>query len=97
MTRTGDPIPAPDGSIIERTLYSLLDIPLHTPARVARLVPQNGEMLRYILEQGLTLQNTLHVIQRAPFEGPLTLHLDGGTVVIGYKVASAILVEVAAS
>lgn len=91
----GDPIPAPDGSIIERTLYSLVDIPLHTPARVARLMAEDGEMLRYILEQGFALQNSLEVLQRAPFEGPVTLQLGAETVVIGCKVAASILVEVA--
>ncbi len=90
----GDPIPAPDGTIAERTLYSLLDVPLDTPARVARLTPGDSEMLRYILDQGFALQNMLAVIQRAPFEGPVTLQLGAETVVIGCKVAAAILVEV---
>lgn len=90
----GDPIPAPDGTIIERTLYSLVDIPLHTPVRVARLMAEDGEMLRYILDQGFALQSTVEVVQRAPFEGPVTLQLGKQTVVIGCKVATSILVEV---
>jgi len=69
----GDPIPAPDGTIIERTLYSLVDIPLNTSARVARLMAEDGDMLRYILDQGFALQNRIEVLQRAPFEGPVTL------------------------
>lgn len=90
----GDPIPAPDGTIIQRTLYSLVDIPLNTPVRVARLTAEDGEMLRYILDQGFALQNTVEVVQRAPFEGPVTLQLGKQTVVIGCKVAASILVEV---
>jgi DtxR family Mn-dependent transcriptional regulator len=90
----GDPIPAPDGTIIERKLYSLVDIPLNTPVRVARLLAEDGEMLRYILDQGFALQDTVEVTQRAPFEGPVTLHLGKETIVIGCKVAASILVEV---
>ena len=90
----GDPIPAADGTIMQRTLYSLVDIPLNTSARVARLMAEDGEMLRDILDQGFALQGTVEVVQRAPFEGPVTLHLGKETVVIGCKVAASILVEV---
>jgi DtxR family transcriptional regulator, Mn-dependent transcriptional regulator len=90
----GDPIPAPDGTITQRTLFSLVEIPLNTPVRVARLMAEDGDMLRYILDQGFALQDTVEVLQRAPFEGPVTLQLGKQTVVIGCKVAASILVEV---
>jgi DtxR family Mn-dependent transcriptional regulator len=89
----GDPIPGADGSIVQRELARLSDWPAQQPARVARIESGNQAMLQYILDRGFHLDATVQVIEREPFNGPITAQVDGSTRVIGHQVADCILVE----
>ena len=63
---------------------------------MARIVDdENSEMLRYLAEQGLVPGVAVTVRRVAPFNGPLTILLeDGQERVIGYNVATLILVQI---
>jgi DtxR family Mn-dependent transcriptional regulator len=89
----GDSIPAPDGSIAERSLLSLADLPNATTAVVARLKVASSDMLQYILDRGFELGAVLEVVQHEPFEGPLTVRVNGSERIIGHSVARCIDVE----
>ncbi len=92
----GDPIPSREGLIVEVETLALSDLPLNTVAVVSR-VPDNaqGDLLRYLAQLGLVPGSKLSVVEAAPFEGPLTVKIDGKEEVIGNRIASAILVEIA--
>ena len=92
----GDPIPSREGLIVEVETLALSDLPLNTLAVVSR-VPDNaqGDLLRYLAQLGLVPGSKLSVVEAAPFEGPLTVKIDGREEVIGNRIASAILVEIA--
>jgi DtxR family transcriptional regulator, Mn-dependent transcriptional regulator len=91
----GDPIPTAEGTIARRDLQPLAILPLSTPARVARLISTDNDMLQHTLDKGFKLEATVEVRARDPFEGPLTVRLpDGKTIVLGHSVAQKILVEV---
>lgn len=92
----GDPIPAVDGTMIIRDLQPLSELPLNTPAHIAQFVSENPDMLQYMLDKGFALNQSVTVIERDPFEGPVTIKLDNQQTVIGHQVATAILAEVAA-
>jgi DtxR family Mn-dependent transcriptional regulator len=89
----GDPIPSADGAIIQRELDRLSEWPLQQPAVVARIKSSNQAMLQYILDRGFHLEARVKVIEREPFNGPITIQVDGATQVIGHQVADCILVE----
>jgi DtxR family transcriptional regulator, Mn-dependent transcriptional regulator len=89
----GDSIPAPDGTIHERALLPLSELPTGRGATVSRLQAANDDMLQYILERGFTLGSQVEVMAREPFEGPLTVTIDGEPRTIGYNVAACIDVE----
>ena len=55
----------------------------------------NSELLRYLGDMGLVPGAAVSVQAVAPFEGPLTLLIDGQTQVIGRNVATSVLVELA--
>lgn len=94
----GDPIPAKDGSMAAVETRPLADLPPGTTARVARIFDDsNSEMLRYLAELGLVPDVTLTVLDAAPFEGPITIQLDGASCIIGYNLAAAVLVEIVRS
>lgn len=89
----GDPIPTADGSIIDRTLIPLADLPEGYPAVVARLIAEDTMMLQYVLDRGFKLNAALEVVEKEPFEGPLTIDVDSSRRVIGHNIAQMILVE----
>lgn len=90
----GDPIPAADGSLPQRELYPLSELPLETTARVSRLISADNAMLQHTLDRGFTLDVTVEVKARDPFNGPLRVQVDGEETVIGHGVAACILVQV---
>lgn len=90
----GDPIPAVDGTIIPRELVALTVLELDTPALVSRFIAENDEMLQHILDRRFRLGVAVKVKHKDPFEGPLTVMVDGDENIIGYTVANHILVEV---
>jgi DtxR family Mn-dependent transcriptional regulator len=89
----GDPIPTADGSIIDRDLIPLTELPPERPAVVARLIAEDTTMLQYVLDRGLHLNTPLQVIEKEPFEGPLTIEINGTRRIIGHNIAQTILVE----
>jgi DtxR family Mn-dependent transcriptional regulator len=90
----GDPIPSPDGLITLVSTQSLTSLRANMKAVVARIPNDaNSDMLRYLAKLGLVPGVELTVIDVAPFDGPLTVDIEGQTKIIGHKVASSVLVE----
>lgn len=91
----GDPIPDADGTFTQRELYPLSALPIATRGRVSRLIMTDSQMLQHTLDRGFSLDTSIEVLERDPFQGPITVKLDNRETVIGYTVAESILVEVA--
>jgi DtxR family Mn-dependent transcriptional regulator len=91
----GDPIPSREGLMVEVETLALADLPDNTTAIVSR-VPDSadGDFLRYIAQLGLIPGNELTVVEAAPFDGPLTIEINGQKQIVGYKTASTIRVEI---
>jgi DtxR family Mn-dependent transcriptional regulator len=91
----GDPIPSREGLMVQVETLALADLPENTAAVVSR-VPDNadGDFLRYIAELGLVPGNELFIIEAAPFDGPLTVEINGKIQVVGHKTAATIRVEI---
>lgn len=89
----GDPIPSEEGLVHQRELLPLSEIPLATPARVARYIAADSNMLQYTLDRGLELNALVEIVQRDPFNGPITLRLHDAESIIGHQVAKHVLVE----
>jgi DtxR family transcriptional regulator, Mn-dependent transcriptional regulator len=89
----GDSIPAPDGTIPQRSLLSLSDLPEQTSAIVARLKATTSDMLQYILDRGFELGAEVRILHREPYEGPITTLISGTQRVIGHSIARCIDVE----
>jgi DtxR family Mn-dependent transcriptional regulator len=89
----GDPIPTADGNITVRDLIPLPELPINRSAVVARLQAISSEMLQYILDRGFHLDRTVKMVEHDPFEGPISVEIDGQKRIIGHNVALCILVE----
>jgi DtxR family Mn-dependent transcriptional regulator len=89
----GDPIPAEDGSIARRDLLPLDELPAGIRARVRQFLTDDAAMLEHIVARGFALDLPVEVTGRDPFDGPLTVRVDGEMRIIGVVVAHSILVE----
>ena len=90
----GAPIPTRDGAVDERRLTALCDVGAGQRARVVRVSDDDDAMLRYLAELGLLPGAAVTVVERAPYDGPVTVDVSGRAVAVGTAVAEAVLVEV---
>ncbi len=89
----GDPIPALDGSIEVGATLSLADVDVGEGARIARVIDQDAERLRYISGLGLVPGTEVEVTGKAPFDGPISVLLGDTAHVLDRRLARMILVE----
>lgn len=90
----GAPIPTADGTVDERLLQTLAEIPVGARAQMVRVSDKNPELLRYLAEISLQPGVSVTVLSRAPFDGPIMLRIGETESAVGATLASQILVEV---
>ncbi len=88
----GDPIPSKDGIMPEVDEEPLVNGEENHPYIVARVKDQEPERLRYLEKEGLLPGVRLQITKKAPFEGPLTLKVEGKECVLGRDMASTIFI-----
>ena len=81
----GDPIPDVDGAIHEPASTPLSELPEGIPVELRRVDESDPERLRYIASIGLQPGARVLVVDRQPFDGPITLEVEGQSHVIGHE------------
>jgi len=89
----GDPIPTAQGTVIVREQIPLSELPEGVRAAISQLKAAGQSMLTFIIERGFKLGAEVEVIARDPFDGPVTVELDGERRVIGSNITECIFVE----
>lgn len=90
----GDPIPTKDGVVPEMASLAITDAELNEPYLIGRVKDQDPELLRYLEKTGIIPGVKLKVIEKAPFNGPVKILLEGKETTIGNGVAKDVyLVE----
>ena len=89
----GDPIPTADLAIEEVEWTPLPDVPAGELVELRRVASEEPDRLRYLGTMGLQPGATIMVLARQPFQGPLTLDVDGRECLIGHELAQSIFVE----
>ena len=72
----GDPIPSREGILPEIKGRPLAILKAGVRATLTRTTNQDPEVLRYLADHGLVTGRVVTVVERAPFDGPITLRLD---------------------
>lgn len=91
----GDPIPTKEGSISSIEGQPLASVGVGRTVCIKRILDDtNSELLRYLADLGLVPGAEVTVVEVAPFQGPLTIEVDGKRKVVGQKVSASLLVEV---
>jgi len=89
----GDPIPTPDGEIEERPTRALADLEPGDEGTFVRVSDSDPAMLRYLTERGIRPGDGFEVIDKQPFEGPLSVRFDGEEHALGGALARAMRTE----
>lgn len=90
----GHPIPTSSGECrrVETTALSELD--KGVTAQVAALCSDDADRLKYLHELGFQPDRVVVLLDKAPFQGPLTLDIEGAHVVIAPDLASCVQMKV---
>ena len=90
----GAPIPTREGSVDEPRLTSIDELAVGERASVSRVSDHDADRLRYLATLGMTPGTVFEVMERAPFDGPITVQLnDGSRRAVGRGLARQVLVE----
>ena len=90
----GDPIPDAELHIDEGETRSLADLEIGDKGRFVRVSDSDPAMLRYLDERGVQLGDPFEVVDRQPFDGPLSVRFGTSVQVLGGALATAMRVEV---
>lgn len=88
----GQPIPPRDLSDPVRVGVPLAQVDEGRHATVAGVTEEIPEMLRYLGEVGLRPGTALHVVEKAPLGGPITVDVDGKRYAISLELARMVMV-----
>ncbi len=90
MDPHGDPIPTPDGDIQEPASIPLSEVPAGVSVEIRRVEESQPERLRYIASVGLRPGVHVTVLDRQPFQGPITIESLAGRHVIGNELGQVV-------
>jgi DtxR family Mn-dependent transcriptional regulator len=86
----GDPIPGPDGSVETVPALALTDLDPGAVAVISRVPDRDPEQLRYLGELGIVPGQTVTVLDKLPFEGPLRVRVGPEEHLFGRTLAARI-------
>jgi DtxR family transcriptional regulator, Mn-dependent transcriptional regulator len=88
----GDPIPRADGSLVDEARRPLAECEVGVEFRLARVIDQSPEFLRYLSEAGLPLGAVGRVTANRAEAGIVTVNVAGQDTTLGRQAAEKILV-----
>jgi DtxR family transcriptional regulator, Mn-dependent transcriptional regulator len=89
----GAPIPSREGLVDETVYLTLGELGAGYGARVVQVSDDDPEMLRYLAELEIVPGAEVVVVSRAPYEGPISIRIDGHLLAIGPALAEQVMVE----
>lgn len=89
----GDPIPSPELILVPEEPRCLGDVDSGDVAIVRRVPDSDPALLRYLAELGLVPEREVRIVERAPFDGPVTIEVEGARHAIARQLATSIEVE----
>lgn len=88
----GEPIPTAEGVMPQVRDFPLTQAELNTPYILSRVNSHDADKLKYLDTLGLKPGIPITVLERAPFDGPLTLKVGEVTHFIGHGLAGVLRV-----
>ncbi|MGH7713314.1 MAG: metal-dependent transcriptional regulator [Gemmatimonadaceae bacterium] len=94
MDPHGAPIPTREGDVDETPRRTLLDVNAGQRCRVVSVADEDADLLRYVAKLKLRPGAVVEILERAPFDGPISLRVipEGDPSQIGATLAALIQV-----
>jgi DtxR family Mn-dependent transcriptional regulator len=89
----GNPIPTEDGEIIEEKSLPLLELSVGEHGTVVKITEEHSDLLRYLDKLGLVPKAPIEILEKAPFNGPITMKIGSTNHAISRAIASIIQVK----
>jgi DtxR family Mn-dependent transcriptional regulator len=93
----GNPIPTERGEVLEEELHPLAELNPTDRGVVSKITDEGGELLQYLSSLGLKPGAGLEVVDKAPFNGPLTVIVNGSRHALGREAAATVMVRKAST
>jgi len=89
----GNPIPTECGGIIEGNFQPLSKFNVREKGLIVKITDENPDLLQYLGTLGIKPETYLKVVEKAPFEGPITVRIDGKDHALSREIAASIKVR----
>ena len=89
----GNPIPTDSGEIIEEESLPLLDLSVGEQGTITKITEERYDLLHYLDKLGLVPEASLEILEKAPFDGPITIRIGSTDHAISPAIASIIQVK----
>ena len=89
----GNPIPTMCGAILEEESQPLEDLDEGEKSVVAKVVDERQDLLEYLMTMNLVPGAHIEVVEKAPFNGPITVKIGGQKHPLSRKIASIVWVK----
>ena len=89
----GNPIPTKCGGIIEEKSQPLAKLNEREQGIIVKITDEESDLLHYLDKIGLVPGASIEIVEKAPFNEPITLKVDGTTRALSCSMASIIQVK----
>lgn len=89
----GNPIPTKCGGIIEEKSQPLIELNETEQGIIVKITEERSDLLHYLDTIGLVPGASVEVLEKAPFNGPITLKVDGTSRALSRAMASIMQVK----
>jgi len=89
----GNPIPSASGEVVEERSETLTELNAGDRGVIVKVTDERPDILQYLGKLGFRLGAQVEVEEKAPFNGPIMIRLDGANIALGPNVASVIWVK----
>ena len=89
----GNPIPTECGGIIEGNFQPLSKFNVQEKGIIVKITDENPDLLQYLGTLGIKPETYFEVVEKAPFDGPVTVRVDGKVHALSREIAAIIKVR----
>jgi DtxR family Mn-dependent transcriptional regulator len=89
----GNPIPTKCGGIMEEKSRPLVDLNKRERGTIVKITDEKSDLLQYLNSLGLVPGASVEVVEKAPFDGPITLKIGESSFALSLAIASIIQVK----
>lgn len=89
----GNPIPTKNGGFVEESSQPLLGSAIGEQSKIVKITEERGDLLHYLSKLGLVPGAIIEILEKAPFNGPITIKTGSTSHAISREIASIIQVK----